>query len=375
MRCAYIARLDLDADHLAGVQKKILAQKDVFERELGPTSLFHTSDTGVVCNGKLIRKFGTGRMAHRMQHMVHFHRVVASAIESSPLDFCYIRYQRSGPGFLSMLRRMRRSNPSMAIFVEMPSFPYHTEETTTRERILGGVDRVFRPHMVATVDRIVTFSRRDEILGIPTVQTDNGTDVDAVKVLPAAHGSPIRLLGLANLSFWHGYDRVIEGMALYKGNDVVFDIVGSGRELPRLKADAVRLGIEERVIFHGTLTGDGLDRVMEGAHIGISSIGMHRLDVETSNLKSREFCARGLPFVMGYPDSDFSTELPFVYHAPADDSPLDIGALLEFRTQLQNSIPEFPQKMRAYAEEKLSWGAKLAPVVEELRGGVQVSVR
>lgn len=367
MRCAYIARLDLDSEHLVGVKRKILAQQRVFDSELGPTSLFHTSGAGVVCDGDVIREARPGKTGHRMQHMLHFYASVAAGIETTVPDFAYIRYQRSGPGFLRMLRRMRRANPAMVIMVEMPSFPYHTEEISLRERVLGKIDRLFRERMASYVDYIVTFSRRKTILGISTIQTDNGTDVEAVDVLPASNGRPVRLLGLANLSFWHGYDRVIEGLALHSSADVVFDIVGNGNESPRLKADVQRLGLEERVVFHGTLTGDSLDKVMETAHIGISSLGMHRLDVETSNLKSREFCARGLPFVISYPDADFKQNLPFVFHAPADDSPVDIAALLEFRSRLETSLPDYPWTMRRYAEEKLSWGSKLAPVVDVVR--------
>lgn len=368
MRGAYIARLDLDAPHAAGVAKKIMAQRIVLADALGETELFHTSAKGVVRDGQVIAPAGAGRMAHRMQHMFQFHRAVADALEFQKPDFCYIRYQRCGLGFLSMLRRLRKANPGMAILIEIPSFPYHTEENSHRDRVLGHIDRILRGRMAGLVDRIVTFSRRNEILGIPTIQTDNGTDVMSVSVLPLASGSPIRLLGLANLSFWHGYDRVITGLARYQGGrDVIFDIVGNGRELARLQSDVFRLGVEDRVRFHGPLQGAALDAVMVGVHIGISSIGMHRLQVETSNLKSREFCSRGLPFVIAYQDPDFSSEQPFIHWVSADDTPLDIAAVVNFRERLSVTMPDFTKRMRLYAVENLSWEAKMEPVVSAVR--------
>jgi glycosyltransferase involved in cell wall biosynthesis len=171
-----------------------------------------------------------------------------------------------------------------------------------------------------------------------------------------------------------GYDRVIEGIAQYNQRGgvkpVFFDIIGSGHEKQRLMADTLRLGLSHQVRFFGSLSGNELTQAMAACHIGISSIGMHRIKVDTSNLKSREFCARGLPFVIAYADRDFQTELPFVFHAPATDEPLDIAALVRFFDELRLSRPSYPAEMRAFALERLTWQVKMAPVCEVIRQSI-----
>jgi hypothetical protein len=236
-----------------------------------------------------------------------------------------------------------------------------------RDKIFGSIDKLSRRFMEKYVSHIVTFSRVPEIFGIKTITIDNGIDIKRLKVLPAAKKEgALQLLGLANLSFWHGYDRVISGIAEYIRNsgsrEVTFKIIGTGNELARLQEISRKLGVESYIMFTGGLHGDELNEAMLGCHIGISSIGMHRLNVDTSNLKSREFCARGLPFVIAYNDRDFPPDFPFVFYAPASDEPLDIKALINFYDTLRDNYPDYQEVMRAYSTNRLTWHAKLAPV-------------
>lgn len=370
MRGLYIVRLNLDEPHAMGVAKKIRAQVKVLSGALGDVDLFYTEAACVMRNGAVAAQFGAGRLGKWLLHAALFYGTLARI--RTAFDFVYIRYQRTSPAFLWMLARLRASHPRATIVVELPTFPYHSEYKTARQWMVGRSDRVLRRFIGRYVDRIVTFSQFQQILGIPTICTDNATEVAAMALLPKPPLSQdIRLLGLANLSFWHGYDRVIAGLAAYRDQNgsrrVTFDIVGAGPESDRLKQDARRLDLTDVVRFHGPLQGSALDDVVAQCHIAISSIGMHRLDTDTSNLKSREFCARGLPFVIAYPDRDFGAEFPFAFHAPMTDAPLDIGAVLSFYDDLRQTVSDYPQQMRKYAEARLTWEAKLAPVVTYIR--------
>lgn len=371
LRGAYAARLDLAQPHLSGVADKIRAQVAALAELPASMDLYHLADGKVVRNGLPIRSLGSGPLARRIAHYFLFH--LALARRQEPLDFLYLRYQGSSPMLTWSLGKLRKRNPGMVVLLEMPSWPYYSEAISVRERILSWIDRVSRRRLRHVVDRIVTFSREATILGIPTIATDNGVDADRIATLPARRPDGfLRLLGLANLSFWHGYDRVIAGMARYYEDggslDVSFDVVGSGNELRRLQELTAKHGLEGRIHFHGPRRSTELESIMASADVGISSIGMHRLDVDTSNLKSREFCARGLPFVLGYPDRDFPAGLPFVFQAPADDTPVDIAAVLSFHRQLQEEVPDYPARMRAYADQTLTWQAKMQPICGFLRG-------
>lgn len=373
-RAAYAARVDLDHPHLAGVAAKVRAQVAALSGLPAQVDLYHLSGGSVVCNGKPIRRVGEGALARRIAHYLSFHLALASRTE--PLDFLYLRYQGTSPLLLWALKRLRKRNPRCAIFVEIPTWPYRHERGSARAWFLFAMDRLWRRGLRAHVDRIVTFSRLPEIFGIPTIRTENGIDVDAVAVLDDACGHDgFHLLGLANISPRHAYDRVIAGIAEYYAGggkrEVHFDVVGTGAELPRLQELARTNHLQGHVHFHGARRGEELDALMERMDVGVSCLGMHRLAMDTSDLKSREFCARGLPFVLGYDDRDFPEGLPFVFHAPSDESPLDVTAVLAFHDALHTSCPDARKAMRGYAHERLGWNRKMEPVIAALRSHMQ----
>lgn len=68
----------------------------------------------------------------------------------------------------------------------------------------------------------------------------NGIDLNEIPVIdPPKFEKELHLIGVANVAYWHGYDRVIKGLWEYyrktPGKKVYFHIVGDGPELPRLR--------------------------------------------------------------------------------------------------------------------------------------------
>lgn len=366
-RGAYVARLDLDVPHHAGVVKKMRAQVAALRTALGPVDHVAVRGLSVVSDDRVLWRQAPGPFARQRLLALGFYPGLVSRLAA--YDYLYIRYQRSTPMFIRMLRMLRRRNAARPVFVEIPTFPYEAEQTSRRDRALGLVDRMTRSGMRGTVDRIVTFSDRESIFGIPTIRTQNGVDLGAIRPMDAApdHG-PLRLVAVANLGLRHAYDRVIAGLAAYRGErPVVFEIIGSGSAEAGLRAQAAGLGLSRSVTFAGPLDGAPLDARLRGAHLGIAALGMHRIGTSTTDLKSREYCARGLPFVTSNPDADFGEGFEFAFKAPADDSPIDIAALVGFHDRLRARHPDFPARMRAHAEARLGWDAKMAPVIDAIR--------
>lgn len=363
---AYIVRLDLADSHLLGVARKIRAQNSALLTSVSEMDLYYIHNGDIVKNGTMLRHYGAGSLWRRITYYFMFYLFMGR--QPLAVDFIYIRYQRSSPIFLYMLSRLKSRNPELVILIEIPSFPYHAENTFIRGWVLGLVDRLSRPFLRLYVDRIVTFSKETEIFGIPTIRTDNGVDVDRLKLSPTPlETETFRLLGVANLSFWHGYDRIIAGLAEYYAaggkRKIHFNIIGSGHELERLQNDTREAELTDHVRFLGPRHGVQLDEAFSNCNLAIGVIGMHRRPIDTSDLKSREYCARGLPFVTAYEDRDFGKELPFIFHAPANEDPVDIAALLVFYDHLMTIQPGFNEAMRKYAEKHLTWEAKLKPVI------------
>lgn len=178
----------------------------------------------------------------------------------------------------------------------------------------------------------------------------------------------IHLIGVGNLSFWHGYDRIIAGIHKYSGNTkVFFHVVGDGEATNQLKELTQKFGLEDFVIFEGVKDNEQLNEIFSTCQIAVGSIGLHRKGMsKSSSLKHREYCARGIPFILSGWDDDFPEDFPFAYRVPADDEAIDIGRIVEWFTEISSRFPDYNLRMREYARRNLSWESKLQPLIKEI---------
>ena len=226
------------------------------------------------------------------------------------------------------------------------------------EKCVGRINRKLRDYFVAVTQEIsdfeCTYGEVDHIV-IP-----NGISLQKIQLVSKKNviGDEFHIVGLANVSRWHGYDRMIEGLSKYSGSvKVYFHIIGEGDELQNLKLLTEKCGLDKQVLFHGPKSGSELDEIMNNHHVAVGALGIHRKGIkEAATLKSREYCARGIPFIEDSIDADFMN-FPYRYQIEANESPIDIERLIEFFNAC--ALNEYPRIMREYAEQNLTWDSKM----------------
>ena len=178
---------------------------------------------------------------------------------------------------------------------------------------------------------------------------------------------------MAEVHYWHGYDRLIAGLGEYYKNggnrDVFFHIVGGvgpsemydSMHAPGFHELIEKYQIQDKVIFHDQLFGDALTAVFNQCQFAIGSLARHRSGITNiKTLKNREYAARGIPFVYSENDSDFDKQ-PYVLKVPADKSPIDINKIIEFvDTHTMN-----PLDIR-HTVEHLAWKNQMQRVVDAI---------
>ncbi len=378
MRLLFFTKMNFALSGNSGIYKKVKAQKKAFEQLGVETDLLIRENNYI----KLISDknpqafpFPSGILGSIKKLRFNFSGIL-SKINIKNYDFVFIRHFPAHPLFMNMLAKMKSQNPRLKIFMEIPTFPYQFEfqHMGWQGRIKNFMDSNASKSFFKYIDYIVTFSKKDFIYKIPTIKTANGIDPETIAVVqPPLFEKQLDLLGLANLQVWHGYDRIIKGLKKHYENPnarpVHFHIVGEGAEYEPLQNLTKKLNLNKYVTFYGYQRGTALDAFFEKCHLGIGSIGMHRINVakgETSTLKAREFTARGMPFVIGYDDRDFAEDYPYLLEIEGTDQSADIDKIYDFYINLK---PNFTQAMRNYAEERLSWKSKLTPVVGKMKTG------
>lgn len=175
----------------------------------------------------------------------------------------------------------------------------------------------------------------------------------------------IIILCVAQLEIWHGYDRLLKSVKNYLEKDVnsfnnfELIIVGDGNEKVNLQDLSSSLELGKYVKFTGNLTGQDLDNVFMGANLAIASLGSFRVNLKISSpLKSREYTARGLPFVSADNDPDFPENTPFLFKVSNDNSDINFNNVLTWYFNLIDSGYDF-NKIRQYAEINLDFKNKV----------------
>lgn len=253
--------------------------------------------------------------------------------------------------------------------MEIPTYPYDQEYVAWSIKFNLAIDRCFRHRLAKELDGIVTFSNAEHIFGGKTIRISNGIDFEAIPIKRTMNDTSreLHLIGVAEVHYWHGFDRLIHGLAEYYRTNpeykVYFHIVGplSGIREQEEILPAIRDNhLEPYVILHGPLHSDKLDEQFEKADFAIGSLGRHRSGITyIKTLKNREYAARGLSFTYSETDEDFD-RMPYVWKVPPDESPIDICGLINFQRSQQMSPPEIRETVRA-----LSWTAQMRKVIHE----------
>lgn len=296
-------------------------------------------------DGEVIKDYGKGKLAGIRQRLSY--NCIYDYCIREKIEFVYARcFQNANPRLILFFKKLKMAG--IHAVTEIPTYPYDAEFVgfPFMTRMNLKVDQLFRRHLYAQMDAIVTFSDAKEIFGQRTINISNGVDFDSIPLhQPTAKDqqtTAIHLIGVAEVHYWHGYDRLIAGLGEYYKNggsrDVFFHIVGgvgpsemyNSMHAPGFHELIEKYQIQDKVIFHDQLFGDALTDVFNQCQFAIGSLARHRSGITNiKTLKNREYAARGIPFIYSEQDSDFDQQ-PYVLKAPADESPIDISKILDF---------------------------------------------
>lgn len=355
-----------------GISKKIWGQVEGLNRCGIDTRLCYYDVDGEG-NGawkvqdEAIQVFGKGIRAKVRKRMDY--RAVVSYVRREQIAVVYMRsFHNANPFTIHMIKEFRRAG--CKVVMEIPTFPYDQEYITFGMRVELLIDRLFRRKLAGLLDGIVTFSDAQAIFGQRTIRISNGIDFNEVPLRrPFRRGADddtVHLLAVAEIHYWHGYDRLIAGLARYtregRATRVVFHLVGAltgDRERAEILTPIQQNGLEEQVRLYGPLSGSDLDTLFDRADLAIGSLGRHRTGIHTiRTLKNREYAARGIPFVYSESDPDFDGR-EYVLAVPPDDSPIDVARLVAFSRHVEAEPDAIRESVR-----RLSWEVQMRHVLD-----------
>lgn len=355
-----------------GITKKIIAQVDALKKHGIDIHFCHfIKQDGIrywSINGKPLDRIGTKKDVITRQISGTYYDKIISYIEQEEIKCIYLRYKHNGsPFFNNFLKKLHKMG--IKIFMEIPTFPYDGEYGYLKglKRLPFYIEKRSRNKFHKYINRIITFSDDKEIYGIRTINISNAIDIQQIPLRsPQLKHEYFYMTGVANLNFWHGYDRIITGLAEYyktkRERNVYFNIVGEGIIIEELKAQCKLLGVEEYVKFLGPKQGAELDSILTETDLCIGCLACHRKNIiEVKALKNVEYAARGIPFIYSEKNNDFDNR-SYVIKVPHDETPINIAKVI----QQFNDITATPKEIRETVLH-LTWENQMSIVAKAIK--------
>jgi hypothetical protein len=288
------------------------------------------------------------------------------------IDFLYIRIDLIDKYFINFLRSIKKKHQKIIILAEIPTYPIDRHFRNLKGLPLLLKSYLNRNKLNRYIDKIATSSFEKKIFGIDTITMLNGVDFSKIKVVSEKkNDSIISLIAVATLTFYHGYDRLIRGLANYYaggGTETIhFHIVGKGQVFNFYKKLIKVTKLDNNVFLHGFKQGFDLDELYNNADFGISSLACHRIGIYRDiSLKSIECFARGLPIIASSKIDILPIDFKYCCFVPEDDSPVDITSIINFYNTIYNnqSKSNVVLAVRKFAEEKFDISKTMAPVID-----------
>jgi hypothetical protein len=300
-------------------------------------------------------------------------------------DFVYIRYPGPSKHMVKLAQLLENKAFFEHITHEMAEIKLHANEQRFKfnlSSILSRIEFLYLPLIHEWY--FGKFMRRKAAFGICNsneiakyenqragkayIQLILGDAVDAkqfkIRTFPKFNNElkMIFLKGASTFADFNGLDRVFEGIKNYKGNiHLKFYIYGKNLKAEEAMINA--LGIQNHVELHPFTEPNVLDQIINDVHIGISALAVHRKGIKgTTTIKTREYCARGLPFVYGHIDPDFSNNdsaAQFSLEFDANDSALDFEKIIQWYSLINLKAETLPQDMHDFALNHLDYRVKM----------------
>lgn len=389
----YITNVNLDGKFLPGVVSKIKGQLKAMGSNHYETYILYTGDKRELVfqkDNKRIKTYKGARQVNPesgffsklMDHLrvswlgsINFSDCYSDLVKER-FDAIYLRFYLPGSGLIKFLQRVKKDCPSTLLLLEYPTLNVLTE--MKKRDMVSRVNYYLNRNKIAklnsSVDHIVTLTKDKRLFGKPAIHMPNGIALEGINPVgvPPFSNKMILIGVTSDCAFYHGFDKVIEGMAEYKKTggqtEIFFRIISNplSTHVTQLKDLARELNVQDHVSFEMPKTREELAFEYSKAHLGIGTLALHRIGLmDNYSLKHREYAAFGLPFIMSKGDDHFEAS-PFVLTVERNDEPLDIQQVIDFYVTLTGNHPGYPQEFRSSVEDKITWMAQMKNVFEAI---------
>jgi len=365
MRGLLFARVNFSKPENGGIFLKCQGQLNVLKSHFNDVDFLYFLKDGLYLNNKRIIQIPNASMNSKMFlakfFMLNLGKKISEKLELDSYDFLYFRYCLSSRGLLQFIQYFRNKNLNAKIITEFPTYPYAQEYRGLARRFEYLTDGLFRKKVLLLVDRVAHLGKEKSIYNTPTIPFGNGINIDEFPIAGTkTNWNKLQLIAVGNFNYWHGLDRLVNGIHQYKGpKEIEVKVIGRGWE--KTKALSSTLGLKDKFSFFPPMTKEELHKQYAWANFGIGTLAIHRKKVEINqSLKHRAYAARGLNFVFAGTDPGFTSPCSGILNIDESEDPLNIYDILENFNDNRKTI-------RHHAKLNISWKVQFDQIIDYIK--------
>lgn len=283
-------------------------------------------------------------------------KIARNFIKRNKFDFFMLRINYIGHSYYNMLKEMK----AQGAFVMMESLSYYPNMDFGNIKkasymMIGNSLKKHENDLKSVVDLMLTEGVLSDFYGIPCVEFGMGVDVEKYK--PHTYSGDkdeLNLLMVGCDSIYHGTDRIINSVKEYvekTGAKVKLHLVGDILEKDRKLIEEA--GLPNNIICYGRKHGDELDEIFDKCNIALGPLAQHRINKKDTGLKTKEYFARGIPYLYTGHEVRIEQDYPFIMQLPDNEELVDLSKVFEFYSNIRDK--NCCSHMREKAKTVFSW--------------------
>lgn len=360
-------------DMSRGITKKAYAQMEAMER-LGNKVVYYTGykNDGVYVfdyEGNVVKKKLFKKEKSRFNRIVrsYYLKILVSDFfkeKHENINVLYSRYFFFDLLTINMFKNAKRQG--CFNILELHSYPCYFKGRYSKYPLYF-LDYLCRKNVLKYIDRIAAMTDTVNIWNKETINFENGIDLNNTK--PHVRNREKNIMRIIAVSYeWevHGYDRLLRGLVeYYSTNDIKTEVhvIFVGTVLDSTRVIIQKFGLEKYVTLAGIKSGDELDKIYDECDIGMGCMALHRrANNAVSDLKTREYAAKGIPYIYAGNQLGEDFEFKYAYKMDEGEDALNINEIIQFYNMFKDDC-DIVENMRTWAQN-YTWDKQLSKVLD-----------
>jgi glycosyltransferase involved in cell wall biosynthesis len=229
-------------------------------------------------------------------------------------------------------------------------------------------DMIYEPFARKYIDLVAAISNYENIWRCKTIHIDNAINLNEIKLKKKRKADGvIKLISVSNEQIYHGYPKLVKGLYSYYNNGgkrkIKIYFVGEFRKQTKKLVD--KLGMTENIYFLGKKYDEELESIYDCVDLGIGALGLHSGSEYGSSIKTKEYFAKGIPFINGWKEYAFDDNYPYVKRFNVYSEMIDFNQVVDFYDNIKDD-ENLQLKMREFAEKNYTWEIMMKRVFDNV---------